>query len=89
MSLASFVPGHVSAFAKIRQQHLFDMQFQKMDAAGATGYSFRGSEWYSVVLCLGGLGIFRIKNIMLLFSNEHSFCSNVRLHRDESESMDA
>lgn len=45
LSLASSVPGHVSAGAKIEQPHLFDIQFQKTDAAEATGYSFSGSKW--------------------------------------------
>lgn len=45
ITLASSVPAHVSAGATIEQQPLSDIQFQKMDAAEATGYSLSGSKW--------------------------------------------
>lgn len=45
ITLASSVPAHVSAGTTTEQQPLSDMQFQKTDAAEATGYSFSGSKW--------------------------------------------
>lgn len=45
ITLASSVPAHVSAGATTEQQPLSDIQFQKTDAAEATGYSFSGSKW--------------------------------------------
>lgn len=43
--MASSVSAHVSAGATIEQQPLSDIQFQKTDAAEATGYSFSGRKW--------------------------------------------
>lgn len=45
ISLASSVHAHVSAGATSKQQPVSDIQFQKTDAAEATGYSFSGSKW--------------------------------------------